>query len=279
MIRVLILGGTSEASELAAKISVLPEVEVITSLAGRTRQPFVSRGCLRIGGFGGQAGLVDYLQDQQIDLLIDATHPFAAQISWNAAAAATAVGLPHLLLLRPAWQPMSGDRWIEVDTLEAAAEALPPQAERVFLTTGRQELAPFVPLAHCWFLIRSIDPPPDPTAMPNGILLLGRGPFTLDQERQLLVNHQIEVIVSKNSGGAATYAKVLAARALNIPVVMVQRPAMPSVEQVSSVEEAVRWLRHKLQLGLDPQPLGHRSHRLPAQERTDWFRPLNANSG
>jgi precorrin-6A/cobalt-precorrin-6A reductase len=246
MIRVLILGGTSDASELAAKISVLPDVEIITSLAGRTRQPLVPRGHLRVGGFGGQAGLANYLQDQQIDLLIDATHPFAAQISWNAAAAAAAIGLPHLLLLRPAWQPMSGDRWIEVDTVTAAAEALPPQVKRVFLTTGRQELAPFVPLAHCWFLIRSIDPPAPQTAMPNGSLMLDRGPFTLDQERHLLIDHQIEVIVSKNSGGEATYAKVLAARELNIPIVMIQRPAMPSAEQVSSVEEAVRWLRHRL---------------------------------
>jgi precorrin-6A/cobalt-precorrin-6A reductase len=250
MMRVLILGGTSDALELAAKISILPDMEIITSLAGRTRQPFVSRGRLRghlrIGGFGGQAGLADYLQDQQIDLLIDATHPFAAQISWNAAAAATAVGLPHLLLLRPAWQPVSGDRWIEVDTLEAAAEALPPQAKRVFLTTGRQELAPFAPLAHCWFLIRAIDRPGPQATMPNGLLLLDRGPFTLAQERHLLIEHQIDVIVSKNSGGDATYAKVLAARELNIPIVMIQRPAMPAVAQVSRVEEAITWLKNKL---------------------------------
>ncbi len=246
MIRVLILGGTGNASELAAEISLLSGVEVITSLAGRTSQSSVPGGHLRLGGFGGQAGLVTYLYSQQIDLLIDATHPFASQISWNAAAAAAAVGLPRLLLLRPAWQPMSGDRWIEVDTLEAAAEALPPQAKSVFLTTGRQELAPFVPLAHCWFLIRSIDSPVPQTTLPKGLLLLDRGPFTLAQERHLLIEHQIDVIVSKNSGGDATYAKVLAARELNIPMVMIQRPAMPSAEQVSSVEEAVRWLMTKL---------------------------------
>ncbi len=246
MIRVLILGGTGEASELAAKISTLSSVEVITSLAGRTRQVSVPAGHVRMGGFGGQAGLVDYLRKMQIDLLIDATHPFAAQISWNAATAASAVGLPYLLLLRPAWQPTLGDRWIEVDTLEAAAKALPPQAKRIFLTTGRQELAPFVPLTHCWFLIRSIDPPGPQATMPNGSLLLDRGPFTLDQERCLLIDHQIDVLVSKNSGGDATYAKVLAARELNILMVMIRRPAMPSAEKVSSVEEAVTWLRNKL---------------------------------
>jgi precorrin-6A/cobalt-precorrin-6A reductase len=245
MIRVLILGGTGDASELAAKISLLPGVEVITSLAGRTRQPSVSTGSVRIGGFGGQAGLVQYVQAQKIDFLIDATHPFAAQISWNAAAAATEAGIPHLRLIRPAWQPMSGvnsDYWIEVDTLEAAAAAIPNTAKRVFLTTGRQQLAPFVPLTHLWFLIRSIDPPTPETPMPNGLLLLDRGPFTLEQERHLLIEHQIALIVSKNSGGEATYAKILAARELRLPVVMVRRPAMPVGMQVSSVEAAIAWL-------------------------------------
>jgi precorrin-6A/cobalt-precorrin-6A reductase len=243
MTRVLILGGTGDASELAAKISLLPDVEVITSLAGRTRQPSVSTGSVRIGGFGGQAGLVQYVQAQKIDFLIDATHPFAAQISWNAAAAEA--GIPHLMLIRPAWQPMSGvggDCWIEVDTLEAAAAALPAIAKRVFLTTGRQQLAPFVPLTHLWFLIRSIDPPTPETPMPNGLLLLDRGPFTLEQERHLLIEHQIDLIVSKNSGGEATYAKIFAARELRLPVVMVRRPAMPVGMQVSSVEAAIAWL-------------------------------------
>jgi precorrin-6A/cobalt-precorrin-6A reductase len=242
MIRVLILCGTGDASELAAKISLLPGVEVITSLAGRTRQPSVSTGSVRIGGFGGQAGLVQYVQAQKIDFLIDATHPFAAQISWNAAAAATEAGIPHLRLMRPAWQPVNSDYWIEVDTLEAAAEAIPNTAKRVFLTTGRQQLAPFVPLTHLWFLIRAIDPPDPETPMPNGLLLLDRGPFTLEQERHLLIKHQIDLIVSKNSGGEATYAKILAARELRLPVVMVRRPAMPVGMQMSSVEAAIAWL-------------------------------------
>lgn len=245
MIRVLILGGTGDASELAAKISMILGVQVITSLAGRTRQPSVPTGPMRIGGFGGQAGLVQYVQAQQINFLIDATHPFAAQISWNAAAAATEAGIPHLRLIRPAWQPMSGvdsDCWIEVDTLEAAAAAIPNTAKRVFLTTGRQQLAPFIPLTHLWFLIRSIDPPDPETSMPNGLLLLDRGPFTLEQERHLLIKHQIDLIVSKNSGGEATYAKILAARELRLPVVMVRRLTMPVGAQVSSVEEAIAWL-------------------------------------
>ncbi len=249
MIRVLILGGTGDALELAAKISLLSGVEVITSLAGRTRQPSVPTGSVRIGGFGGQAGLVQYLQAQQIDFSIDATHPFAAQISWNAAAAAAEAEIPHLMLIRPAWQPMSrvsSDCWIEVDTLEAAAEAIPDTAKRVFLTTGRQQLAPFVPLTHLWFLIRSIDSPDPQTLMPNGLLLHDRGPFTLEQERHLLIDHQIDLIVSKNSGGEATYAKILAARELRLPMVMIRRPIMPAGAQVSSVETALVWLTDKL---------------------------------
>lgn len=247
MTRVLILGGTGDASELAAKISLFPGVQVITSLAGRTHQPSVLTGSVRIGGFGGQAGLIQYLQAQQIDLLIDATHPFAAQISWNAAAAAAEAGIPHLMLIRPAWEPMSRDCWIEVDTLEVAAEAMPITAKRVFLTTGRQRLAPFIPLTHLWFLIRSIDSPNPKTLMPKGLLLLDRGPFTLEQERNLLISYEIDVIVSKNSGGEATYAKILAARELSLPVVMVRRPAMPAGVQVStSVEGAIAWLTNKL---------------------------------
>jgi precorrin-6A/cobalt-precorrin-6A reductase len=247
MIRVLILGGTGDASELAAKISLLPSVQVITSLAGRTRQPSVPTGPVRIGGLGGQSGLVQYVQAQKIDLLIDATHPFAAQISWNAVAAAAEAGIPHLMLIRPTWQPMGSDCWIEVDTLEAAAAAIPDRAKRVFLSTGRKQLAPFVSLTHLWFLIRSIDSPNPKTLMPKGLLLLDRGPFTLEQERNLLISYEIDVIVSKNSGGEATYAKILAARELSLPVVMVRRPAMPAGVQVStSVEGAIAWLTNKL---------------------------------
>ena len=246
MKRVLILGGTGEAAQLAARAATLPGVEVITSLAGRTRQPVTPSGRVRIGGFGGDAGLADYMRAQRIDLLIDATHPFAALISFNAATAARACGLPHLLLLRPAWEPVAGDCWIAVESIAAAVSILPSLAQRVFLTIGRQDLAAFAPLTALWFLMRMIDPPTPDTPVPPGTLVLDRGPFTLEDERELLQAYAIEAIVSKNSGGDATYAKMIAARELALPVVMVQRPAIPEGEQVTDVEAALAWLARQL---------------------------------
>jgi precorrin-6A/cobalt-precorrin-6A reductase len=249
MIRILILGGTSEASKLTAKLSMIPDAEVILSLAGRTRQPVTSAtGEIRIGGFGGQAGLIEYLQSQHINVLIDATHPFAAQISWNAAEAAIATNIPHLMVVRPAWVKTPEDRWIEVESVESAAQAIPAIAQRVFLSIGRQELTPFVNVSKIWFLMRSIDPPD--VEIPNSTLLLERGPFSLQQERHLLREYRIDAIISKNSGGDATFAKIIAARELRIPVVMVQRPALPIGESVTDVESAVEWLAEILrQLG------------------------------
>jgi precorrin-6A/cobalt-precorrin-6A reductase len=197
---------------------------------------------VRIGGFGGAAGLAAFLLDRPINLLIDATHPFAAQISANAAVAAAECNVPYLMLVRPAWEAGSGDRWIEVASHSEAAIALLGQSQRVFLTIGRQELAAFAGLDAIWFLMRAIDPPALNTPIPNGKLLLARGPFTLEDERQLLLEYQIDTIVSKNSGGGATYAKIVAARELGIPVVMVQRPQIPDVDQVANVEGAISWL-------------------------------------
>ncbi len=245
MARILILGGTGDAAELAAIVSVIPDIEVITSLAGRTLQPSAPLGTVRVGGFGGSTGLAAYLCEQRIDLLIDATHPFAAQISWNAAIAATEVGIPHLSLVRPAWTKVAGDDWIEVESVEAAAKSIPVTAKRVFLTIGRQQLAPFALLTEIWFLIRSIDPPAPDAAIPNGKLLLDRGPFSLEQERQLVQYYQIDAIVSKNSGGDATYAKIIAARELGVKVVMVKRP-LPPGEQVADVDGALAWLMGRL---------------------------------
>ncbi|MBD2681260.1 MULTISPECIES: cobalt-precorrin-6A reductase [Nostoc] len=246
MMRVLILGGTGDAAELAARLAAMEEVEAITSLAGRTREPSVPLGDLRVGGFGGVAGLVSYLEVMQIDLLIDATHPFATQISWNAVEAATKVGIPHLMLIRPPWQKVSGDRWIEVDSVTAAASVLQNQAQRVFLTVGRQELAAFAHLKDIWFLMRMIDPPAPDALVPPGILLCDRGPFTLNNEREILIQHNIDTIVSKNSGGDATYAKIIAARELEVKVVMVNRPAIPPGNYVTNVDDALAWVFDKL---------------------------------
>lgn len=247
MKRVLILGGTGDAARLAAQAAVLHGVEVITSLAGRTLHPATPAGRVRIGGFGGEAGLVDYVREQRIDLLIDATHPFAAHISCHAATAAHACGLPSLLLIRPPWAPVEGDRWIEVESIAAAVAVLPRLAQRVFLTTGRQDLAAFAPLTDLWFLMRMIDPPTPDTPVPPGTLLLERGPFALAEERALLHTYAIGAMVSKNSGGAATYAKMIAAREVGVPVVMIQRPPVPAGEQVAEVGQALEWLEKHLQ--------------------------------
>jgi precorrin-6A/cobalt-precorrin-6A reductase len=239
MKRLLILGGTGDAVALAKQAAQIPHLEVITSLAGRT-QTASAPGNTRIGGFGGAAGLADYLRDRQIHLLVDATHPFAAQITWNASIASAAIGIPFLMLIRPAWEKRAGDRWIEVQNNAIAASVLP--TPRIFLTIGRQELSAFAHRSDRWFLMRMIDPPALDAMVPNGKILLERGPFELADERALLQNHDIGAIVSKNSGGDSTYAKIIAARELEIPVVMVQRPVMPKGEVVTQVEEALSWI-------------------------------------
>ena len=253
MKRLSILGGTGDAVKLASLAIDLPGLEVITSLAGRTSTPQNLVGDVRIGGFGGEAGLIAYLQTEQIDLLIDATHPFAAQISQNAAGAATKVGIPRLMLIRPEWARLPEDNWIKVESVEAAVMAIPASAERIFVTIGRQQLAPFATLTDKWCLMRSIDPP-DPRILLPGKLLLDRGPFSLESERELLREYQIQAIVSKNSGGDATYAKIIAARELGLPVVMVQRPILqgrgfanvPEGEIVTDVAGAIEWLIDRL---------------------------------
>ena len=248
MKKILILGGTGDAVKLAAKLAHIPEIEVISSLAGRTKKPAALVGQVRIGGFGGAAGLANYLQENSIDMLIDATHPCAGQITINGAIASQLANIPHLMLVRPRWQKVASDNWIEVESVEAAAQAIPERVNRVFITSGRQQLEPFLRRSHTypknWYLVRSIDPPD--LELPNSKLLLDRGPFSLDQERQLLRDYQIQAIVSKNSGGEATYAKIIAARELGIPIVMIQRPAMPEGDKVTSMEEAIAWLHTKI---------------------------------
>jgi precorrin-6A/cobalt-precorrin-6A reductase len=186
------------------------------------------------------------LLKKQIDFLINATHPFATQISQNAAIAASSLVIPYLRLLRPAWQKSEPDRWIEVEGYEAAVRILSPLAQRVFLSIGRQELAMFSTLSDHWFLMRMVEPP-SPAFCPQGKVLLARGPFNLEQERSLLQTYKIEAIVSKNSGGNATYPKILAARELGIPVIMVQRPELEREETVAAIKEAMTWLKNKLE--------------------------------
>ncbi|MGG6295482.1 cobalt-precorrin-6A reductase [Leptolyngbya sp. AN02str] len=241
--RVLILGGTAEAAELAQRLEALSHVDVITSLAGVTSQPKPLPGTLIRGGFGGVDGLVDYLKAEAIALLIDATHPFAAQISHAAAAAAERCKIPRLMVVRPAWKPEAGDRWIEVPTIQAAVEAVSCLGRRVFLTIGRKELSRFADLTSCWCLMRLLESPLADRPMPLGTAVYDRPPYTVEGDRQLMVEHRIDTVLTKNSGGAATVSKLVAARELNLPMVMVQRPSLPDGVQVSDVERAVAWVQ------------------------------------
>lgn len=238
---VLILGGTSEAAELGRRLAEAPQrFAVTTSLAGRTAAPAPLPGRVRIGGFGGVDGLARWLQANRTRALIDATHPFAARMPWHAVEAAHAAGLPHLRLERPAWKAVAGDRWTSVPDLAAAAAAI-EDSGRVFLTTGRQDLAPFAVRLDAWFLVRSIEPP-GPLPFPSGEVVLARGPFTVADEEQLMARFHIDALVTKNSGAAATAAKLEAARRLGIRVIMVERPEKPHCASVPTVEAALDWL-------------------------------------
>ncbi|WP_240619578.1 cobalt-precorrin-6A reductase [Blastococcus sp. TF02-8] len=236
----LVLGGTGEARRLATAL-VAEGVDVLTSLAGRVADPALPAGEVRIGGFGGAEGLADWLRASPVRAVVDATHPFAAVMTASAARAAEATGVPLLRLQRPGWSEQPGDDWRWAASLAAAAEAV-AGFERVFLTTGRQGLAAFAGLtAHC--LVRSVDPP-EPPLPACSTVVLARGPFTVDEELALMREHAVEVVVTKDSGGRLTEAKLTAARELGIPVVLVRRPPLPpGVPTVATVEEALAWVR------------------------------------
>ncbi len=239
--RLLILGGTGEAAALAHRLGRRAGLSIVTSLAGRTRAPAAVPGEVRSGGFGGAEGLARYLAERNIDLVIDATHPFAAQITANAAAACETAGVPRLVLARPPWQAQASDRWLRVPDARTAATVVGDLGRRVFLSTGRQDLAPFAGQQGIWFLVRMIDEPAEPLPLENYDVILGRGPFAAEDEAALMQEHGIAVLVSKNSGGQATYGKIEAARRLGLPVVMIDRPALPEGLAVHSVDEAAAW--------------------------------------
>jgi len=239
-VRVLILGGTAEALRLAEACVQRPMLSVITSLAGRTRAPSTPPGGLRVGGFGGADGLARYLREHVIERLVDATHPFASQIGRNALDACRAAGVPRVRLLRPPWRQQPGDRWTEVDSLAEAVRRLPRHG-RVFLSVGSRDLDAFAGLEP-WFLVRSIEPPA--VALANAHWLSARGPFRQDGEVELLRAHAIDLVVTKASGGDATYPKLAAARQLGLPVIMVRRPPAPAGAVVDSVDAVLAWLDH-----------------------------------
>jgi precorrin-6A/cobalt-precorrin-6A reductase len=243
---ILILGGTAQARQLAERLAERADLAVTLSLAGRTAAPAPQPVPIRVGGFGGAEGLADHLAAQHIDILVDATHPYAAMISANAARAAERANVPLLALRRPAWVPVAGDRWIEVGDTTGAVQALGAAPRRVFLALGRKEIEPFAAAPQHRYLVRSVDPVAVPLNVPHAAYLTGRGPFEEAAERALIAQHRIDIIVAKNSGGTATYGKIAAARALGLAVIMLRRPALPQVPAVETVEDAVAWLDHVL---------------------------------
>lgn len=241
--RLLILGGTTEASRLATRLADMDDVAAMLSYAGRTEVPADQPIPVRIGGFGGVEGLSRYLVDNAIDLMIDATHPFAARISDNAARAAAATQVPLVVLTRKPWVRTEGDRWTEVADNSAAIDAIGPAPARIFLTIGRLGVGDFRAAPKHHYLIRTIDAPADADLPANHTLILARGTFDLDAEIGLMRGHGIDVLVTKNSGGAATYAKIAAARALHLPVILIRPPVRPSVPTVYTVDDCLEMIR------------------------------------
>lgn len=242
MIKILILGGTKDAVNLAEAASALSRVHVIYSLAGVTRNPNLPNCQTRSGGFGGEDGLADYLRDENIDAVVDATHPYAGQMAAHTAAAAGRLNMPRLKFLRPPWTPQPGEQWHSEPSIADAASYVGDSGGRVFLTVGVKELSAFAGAGTCWFLTRYIHPPANGEPVTNGIAIVDRGPFTMEGERQLLQDHKIDTLVTKNSGGDGVAAKLVAARELGVKIVMIDRPALPPGEVVSRQADAINWI-------------------------------------
>jgi precorrin-6A/cobalt-precorrin-6A reductase len=246
MSRILILGGTTEARELAQRLASRTELEVEVSLAGRTKSPLPQGARLRSGGFGGVKGLADYLVKSRIDALIDATHPYADVISANAGAAARQTAVPFVTLRRSPWRAVDGDRWQEAADLGAAMRALADRPRRVFVALGRSELAALDGAPQHFYLIRSVDPVEPSLPLPHVAYVTARGPFSEADDRALMRLHAIDTVIAKNSGGTASYGKIAAARSLGIDVIMLRRPPLADAPAVETVDAAIAWLDHAL---------------------------------
>ncbi|HEY3147776.1 MAG TPA: cobalt-precorrin-6A reductase [Dongiaceae bacterium] len=243
--RILILGGTQEGFDLAERLAEMDGIEIVSSLAGRTRDPRTPKGKVRMGGFGGAEGLARYLREERITHLVNATHPFAEQISANAVSAAQAAGIPLMRLLRPAWTAQRDDRWVAARHAAEAAELCRREGGRIFLTLGSGELDAFSHVHNAHFLVRMIDAP-DELPLRDYRAIAARGPFSLQDELRLLADHHIGLIVTKNSGGDATYAKIEAARRMDLPVIMIERPPIaldPQSPAVANVAGVVAWAK------------------------------------
>ena len=241
--RVLVLGGTGEEAALARVLADDPEVAAIVSLAGVTRAPAPLAIPTRRGGFGGAEGLARHLIEGGFERLVDATHPFAAQISRHAVEAARAARVPLLRFSRPPWAAVEGDRWTLVADASEAAAALPAGAKRVFLAIGRRDLSPFSIRREVQFLVRLIEPPSTELPLLNHRLLLERGPFDPAREVELFRRLRVDVVVAKNAGGAGARAKLDAARELSLPVVMIARPPLPAAPETTELAEALAWIK------------------------------------
>ncbi|WP_421362027.1 cobalt-precorrin-6A reductase [Agrobacterium rosae] len=245
---ILILGGTADARILAGKLTEDSGYRLLLSMAGRTRDPVQQPVPMRTGGFGGANGLADFITENRFDLLVDATHPYAARISANAVEAAKLANIPLVTLERPAWERQAGDDWQSVADVESAVAALGNTSTTAFLALGRQELLPFEAAPQHHYLIRSVDPVEPPLTVPHARYLTARGPFALADEIDLLRENHIAFIVSKNSGGTAAYAKIKAARQLGIRVLMIERPMRANTATVPNIDTALAAIRHQLSL-------------------------------
>ena len=253
MATILILGGSSEGFELAERLDAMPGLTPLTSFAGRTSSRRAVAGAHRIGGFGGVDGLVSFLDKNRIAALIDATHPFAARISANAARAAQMAHVPCLHVCRPPWRPGPGDDWRMAASMDEAAALIPAGKRPVFLTIGRLGLAAFARRRDVRFIARVIDPPDLAEPFAHLQLVQARGPFRLEDERAFLRKHDIGCLVTKNSGGAAAAPKLQAARELGLPVILVTPPPPPPGRRAASVDEAIKWLAATLDIP-NPEP-------------------------
>ncbi|PXX99647.1 cobalt-precorrin-6A reductase [Halomonas sp. LBP4] len=241
--KVLILGGTSEASALARALAER-SIPALFSYAGRVSTPKPQPLPTRVGGFGGVEGLAAFLADKRITHLVDSTHPFAERMSRNAVSAAQRSGIRFIALTRPPWEPMAGDRWQRVASVDAAVSALAGPPQRVLLAIGRMHLAAFAARPQHHYLLRLVDGPEAPPPLPRHSVTIDRGPFTLDGDLALLREHGVERLVCKNSGGNGAVSKLTAARQLGLPVVMIERPALPPRQEAHSVDAVLAWLGH-----------------------------------
>jgi precorrin-6A/cobalt-precorrin-6A reductase len=249
MRHILILGGTTEASALVAALAQRGERATL-SYAGRVANPKPQPVPIRVGGFGGTAGLEQYLREYDVTHLIDATHPFAATMSAHAVTAGRAAGVPLLALTRPAWMPVAGDSWRHVADIDAAVAALAGPARRVMLALGRMHVAAFQQQPQHHYLLRFVDAPVTPPTLQRHTLVVDRGPFDVAGDRRLLQSHAIERIVCKNAGGSGAEAKLIAARQLGVPIVMIDRPALPPRAEAHTIAAVFDWLDHGAERGV-----------------------------